>query len=196
MPTTDMMIEAFIQVRKDPLAAPMHHFWQLVDRFRADLINQGYAILGNMQDAEDVAQESLCRAFRDLNRLNDPMKLGAWLRAINRCNALDLRRRRKRERSALQDIQDEGSETVSGGYQQVDMRELMARAVDNLPEDLRTVIVLRYWEHLPYQEIAKKLNIPLGTVKSQLARADHVLERRLQAVLAPAKPAGESSPDQ
>ena len=195
MPTTDMMIEAFIQIRKDPLAAPIHHFWQLVDRFRADLINQAYAILGNLQDAEDVAQESLCRAFRDLSRLHDPMKLGAWLRAINRCNALDLRRRRKRERSALHDIQEEGTEPVSGGFQQVDMREVIARAVDNLPEDLRGVVVLRYWEHLPYQEIAQKLEIPLGTVKSQLARADRILEKRLQAVLAPSESSPDAGPD-
>jgi RNA polymerase sigma-70 factor (ECF subfamily) len=202
MPTTDMMIEAFIQHRNDPLAAPLHHFWQLVDRFRADLINQGYAILGNLQDAEDVAQETLCRAYRELHQLHDPLKLGAWIRSINRCNALDLRRRRKREFSAKHEIQEQGSDPATGGFTQVDMRELIARAVDSLPEDLRTVIVFRYWEHLPYQEIARRLGMPLGTVKSQLARADKLLEKRLQVVLAPAKaPAADTaesqdSPDQ
>ncbi|MCW8133035.1 MAG: RNA polymerase sigma factor [Planctomycetota bacterium] len=195
MPTTDMMIEAFIQHQKDPLAAPIHHFWQLVDRFRADLINQGYAILGNLQDAEDVAQETLCRAYRELHQLNDPTKLGAWIRSINRCNALDLRRRRKRECNARHEIQEQGSDPATGGFTQVDVKELIARAVDSLPEDLRTVVVFRYWEHLPYQEIARRLNMPLGTVKSQLARADRLLERRLQVVLAPGqKPAAPSEP--
>jgi len=185
MPTTDMMIEAFIQHQKDPIAAPLQYFWQLVDRFRADLINQGFAILGNLQDAEDVAQETLCRAYREMHQLQDPTKLGAWIRSINRCNALDLRRRRKRESNAKHEFQEQGTEPVSGGYSQVDVKELIARAVASLPDDLRMVVVFRYWEHLPYQEIALRLGLPLGTVKSQLARADRLLEKRLQVVLAP-----------
>lgn len=185
MPTTDMMIEAFIQHKKDPVAAPLQYFWQLVDRFRADLINQGFAILGNLQDAEDVAQETLCRAYREMHQLQDPTKLGAWIRSINRCNALDLRRRRKRECNAKHEIQEQSTEPVSGGYSQVDVKELIARAVASLPDDLRMVVVFRYWEHLPYQEIALRLGLPLGTVKSQLSRADRLLEKRLQVVLAP-----------
>jgi len=183
MPTTDLMIEALIRHREDPENVPLDQFWLLVERFRADLVNQSFAILGNLQDAEDVAQESLCRAYRDLHRLNDPLKLGAWIRSINRCNALDLRRRRGREKVAKGRIQDEGADAATGGFTQVDARELVARAVDSLPEELRTIVVFRYWEHLPYQDIAEKLGIPLGTVKSQLSRADRILEKRLQTFL-------------
>ena len=68
MPTTDLMIEALIRHREDPENVPLDQFWLLVERFRADLVNQGFAILGNLQDAEDVAQESLCRSYRDLHR--------------------------------------------------------------------------------------------------------------------------------
>lgn len=187
MPTTDLMIEQLIRHRADPAGVPLDQFWLLVERFRADLVNQGFAVLGNLQDAEDVAQESLCRAYRDLNRLQDPLKLGIWIRQINRCNALDLRRRRVREKSAKEQTQDPGAAT--GGFDRVDMREVVARAVDSLPEDLRTVVVFRYWEHLPYQDIADKLGIPLGTVKSQLSRADHLLEQRLSSIITSAAPA-------
>ena len=89
MATTAMMIEALVAMRHDERGVPVDHFWQLVERFRADLVNQAVAILGDRQDAEDVAQDSLCRAFRCLSQLRDPQKLGSWLRNINRNNAAD-----------------------------------------------------------------------------------------------------------
>ncbi|MCZ7646087.1 MAG: RNA polymerase sigma factor [Planctomycetota bacterium] len=103
------------------------------------------------------------------------------------CNSLDLRRRRQREKAAREQMEDPGA--VTGGFSRVDLRELVARAVDTLPEELRTVVVFRYWEHLPYQDIADKLGIPLGTVKSQLSRADHILEQRLGKILKGSEPA-------
>ena len=66
MPTTAMMIEALVQHRaKDPsgCAMPTDYFWQLVERFKADLVNQAFAILGNVPDAEDVAQAFLHQAL-------------------------------------------------------------------------------------------------------------------------------------
>lgn len=98
MRTTSMMVEALLELRHQPGGVPHEQFWQLVERFRADLINQAFAILGNQADAEDVAQDALCRAYVDLHKLQDPRKLGAWLRKINRCHAIDLLRRRKAAR--------------------------------------------------------------------------------------------------
>ena len=189
MPTTDMMIDALIRFRQNPEGAPLDQFWVLVERFRADLVNQAYALLGNLQDAEDVAQESLCRAHRDLHRLEDPFKIGAWIRAINRCNALDLLRRRKLEKKAKHTLQDQSEESVTGGYDRVAVHEVVARVVDSLPDELRTVVVFRYWERLAYQDIAAKLGIPLGTVKSQLSRADRIMEKRLVSVMNQGRPA-------
>lgn len=185
MPTTAMMIEALVQHRaKDPsgCAIPTDYFWQLVERFKADLVNQAFAILGNVPDAEDVAQASLCEAFEGLNNLRDPYQLGNWLRQINRRNALDLLRRRKRDQSGLQRaIQDPlRDSSATGGFSRVDLKEIVARAIDALPTDLREIVVLRYWEHLSYQDIASRLGLPVGTVKSQLFRADSMLEQRLR----------------
>ncbi len=92
MPTTTLMIDALVDLRQAPEGAAQEHFWKLVERFRADLVNQALAILGQQQDAEDIAQESLCQAYQELHTLQNPQRLGVWLRTINRCNALDLLR--------------------------------------------------------------------------------------------------------
>jgi RNA polymerase sigma-70 factor (ECF subfamily) len=193
MPTTAMMIEALLDLRNAPGGVEPDQFWQLVERFRADLVNQAFAILGNQEDAEDVAQESLCQTFQELNTLKNPRKLGTWMRTINRCNALDLWRKRKREqsRSAAQNAGQEAvapETTPTGTNLEVARRrrsaEQVARAVDTLPEPFRSVVILRYWEKKSYDEIADWLSIPLGTVKSRMARADHMLVVRLRRLWA------------
>src|SRR6185503_370967 len=86
VPTTELMIQTFSSMRAAPNAqAFQDHFWQLMERFRADLVHQALAMLGNQADAEDVAQETLCRAYLEIHKLQDPAKLGVWLRSINRC---------------------------------------------------------------------------------------------------------------
>lgn len=188
MPTTAMMIEALVAMRHDPGGVPASHFWQLVERFRADLVNQAVSILGNRPDAEDVAQDSLCRAFRCLAELKDPNKLGSWLRTINRNNALQALRRRRREQSRAGGSIDEDASapltTPTGTHVAVAQRkrsiEFVARAVDSLPEAFREVIVLRYWEKLRYEEIAMRLGVAEGTIKSRMARADRLLHAALR----------------
>ncbi|MCZ7646346.1 MAG: sigma-70 family RNA polymerase sigma factor [Planctomycetota bacterium] len=187
MPTTAMMIEALVAMRHDPGGVPHDHFWQLVERFRADLVNQAVGILGNRPDAEDVAQDSLCIAFRNLGQLQDPLKLGGWLRSINRNNALLMLRRRRVERLQTRGQLDAqlpapattptGTKLEAAGRRQT--MDKVARAVDSLPEPFREIVVLRYWERLKNPEIAARLGIPEGTVKSRLARADRILVKAL-----------------
>ena len=188
MATTAMMIEALVAMRHDERGVPVDHFWQLVERFRADLVNQAVAILGSRQDAEDVAQDSLCRAFRSLSQLRDPKKLGSWLRNINRNNALQALRRRRKDpaqpdTSMYAQIQSPETSPTGTKLEEVGRQraiEQVARAVDALPEAFREVVVLRYWEQLSNVEIALRLGIPEGTVKSRLARADLVLHEKLR----------------
>ncbi len=181
MATTAMMIEALVEMRRDPSTASYEHFWILVERFRADLVNQAVAILGDKNDAEDVSQESLCEAFQDLKSLRDPMKVGAWLRSINRCNALNLRRKRQRQKAHAESYESAGAET----REEPSDLELVARAVDSLPEPFRAAVVLRFWEKRETPEIALILDVPVGTVKSRLSRADKMLFHKLRRVWGP-----------
>lgn len=189
MPTTAMMIDALVALRHDPEGVPPDHFWQLVERFRADLVNQAFAILGSQQDAEDVAQESLCQAFQDLSQLREPQLLGNWLRKINRHTALRLAELR-RSRALREGRLPTGAQPVAKGSENEPasddggmMLDRLARAIDTLSEEYRTVVLYRYWEHLSYEEIAMRLGVPMGTVKSRLARADRQLFERMRAHL-------------
>lgn len=190
MPTTAMMIEALVNMRHDAGGVPADHFWQLVERFRADLVNQAFGILGNQEDAEDAAQISLARAFLMLPTLKDPQKLGSWLRTINHriaLNQLRSQRRSKVQSSMKIDPQviapattPTGSDMEAVGRSMV--IEQVARAVDSLQEVYREVVVLRYWEHLDTEQIANRLGIATGTVKSRLARADTILLEKLRRI--------------
>jgi RNA polymerase sigma-70 factor, ECF subfamily len=184
MPTTALMVEALVGMRSEPGGIGPDYFWQLVDRFRAGLVNQALIILNSQQDAEDVAQETLCKAFLQLHKLKDAAKLGAWLREINRCNALALRRRRVREREERLSTGQMSSIEAKRGEdtRQVNAKEHILKAVDGLPSPYRDVVVLRYVEKLSTDEIAIRLGVPSGTVRGQLTRADQMLAEKLQFI--------------
>jgi RNA polymerase sigma-70 factor (ECF subfamily) len=175
------MVNAFTGIRNQP-GGP-EYFWQLVERFRADLVHQAYVIVGNQHDAEDTAQETLSQAFLRLDELRDPSKLGAWLRGINRYNALSLRRTRKHD--SKREIHLPTGELVSvEGKDVADEAPIgdedLIRAVDELPDPYRDVVILRYVEKLSTDEIAIRLGVPSGTVRGQLTRADGMLARKLK----------------
>jgi RNA polymerase sigma-70 factor (ECF subfamily) len=161
-------------------------FWMLVERFRADLVNQALAMLGSQQDAEDVAQEALCQAFLNLNRLREPAKLGKWMRGINRNLALNFRRRRGQAREErLATAQADALEAPLEEAAPPGLGELgrnVVKAVDALPEPFREVLVHRYWEKLSTEQIAVRLGVPPGTVRSRLSRAFRHLARRLKTL--------------
>jgi RNA polymerase sigma-70 factor (ECF subfamily) len=182
MPTTELAIEALDGMRSNPDAVSLDRFWKLLERFRAALIHQALTIIGKQQDAEDIAQETLCTAFFEIDQLRDPQKLGNWLRSINRCNALAFRRssrRTKEERldtEKLQALQARSEPTTAPD-------DLVLKAVEDLPEQFREVVVLRYWEKMSTEDIARKLSIPAGTVRSRLTRADGMLAQKLNSLL-------------
>lgn len=187
MRTTECMVEALSDLRSDPNRVPDEEFWHVVERYRATLVNQALTILDCQEDAEDVAQETLCKAFTALHQLRDVTKLGVWLRAINHRNALALRRRQM-------DLNEQRLATGQAGQipaprtgRTTALRRTAADkvlcAIDALPESFRDVIVLRYWERLNNDQIAARLEIPVGTVRSRLARADRMLTEKLRAIV-------------
>ncbi len=183
MPTTELAVEALVGLRHEPGGIALEHFWQLIERFRADLVNQALLILGSQQDAEDVAQETLCKAFLDLSKLRDASKLGAWLRQINRFNAINLQRQRIRQREERLATGQLNALEAENENKATPAEERVVRAVDSLPEAFREVVVLRYWEKCSTEDIAARLGIPAGTVRSRLTRADGMLARKLQNLL-------------
>ncbi|MCK6474996.1 MAG: RNA polymerase sigma factor [Planctomycetes bacterium] len=157
-------------------------YWQLVERYRGELVNQALSILGDLADAEDVVQESFCEAFRNPERLAKVRSLGAWLRQINRANALNRARGRSRDVRKNERRQREAPPRLAttGGLSLIELRDCVTQAIEHLPAKQRAVVVMRFWQQRSYEEIASALKLPEGTVGRLLFEATQQLFGRLQ----------------
>ncbi len=156
-----------------PASSLPDKYWRLIETYRAALMNQALAILGNFDDAEDVVQETFCDALRGQSKLMLAQSIGAWLRSLNRGNALNRLRTRRGEsaRSSRKQQYDPDRTLTTGGFVRMDVHESVARAIEKLPDDLRSVVILKYWEHLPNDEIARRLEISGMTARRRLYEA-------------------------
>jgi RNA polymerase sigma-70 factor, ECF subfamily len=145
-------------------------------------------------EAEDVSQEAFLKAYRALASFRGDSAFYTWLYriAINTAkNALVSQRRRPVDFDL--DLQDpdqfdrhaklKESETPEGVLLTEEIREVVERAMEQLPEDLRTAIVLRELEGLSYEEIAEAMDCPVGTVRSRIFRAREAIDKKLKPLL-------------
>ncbi len=136
------------------------------------------ALLRDRQEVDDLVHDCLVRALEQLHTRREDGDLRAWLFAIMH-NLFISRTRRNRLRDATRSIDEVSEEMLSLRASQelhIETRDLL-RAVDTLPEEQRSVLLLVAVEDLSYAEVASVLSIPLGTVMSRLARARDRLAR-------------------
>jgi RNA polymerase sigma-70 factor (ECF subfamily) len=139
-----------------------------------------YGVLRHREDAEDVAQEALARAYQSFGRLRDRARFRPWLVRISWRLALDHQRaatrraRREQEASIVQ-----GPTDVEGVVGQSEFRERLWNAIGGLPEKLRQVVVLAGILGHDHREVGELLGIPHGTVRSRM----HTARKRLAEAL-------------
>jgi len=148
----------------------------------------------NPADAEDVAQEAFVKAYRALPQFRGDSAFYTWLYriAINTAkNAVVSRDRSPIEYNVDRENSDESydiqgrmkdPDTPEGLVLTDEIRTTVNAAIESLPEDLRTAIVLRELEGLSYEEIAAAMDCPVGTVRSRIFRAREAIDRRLREV--------------
>ncbi len=140
-------------------------------------------ITGSASDADDACQEALIKIVRNLPRFDGRSSFGTWAYRIATNASLDELRKRQR-RPSLQIVDDRSGELIdhaaTGRTDRVDDQLAIDTALDGLSEDFRVVVVLRDVIDLDYQEISEILDIPLGTVKSRIARARAQLAESLR----------------
>ena len=140
-----------------------------------------FSVLRNREDAEDVAQEALVRAYENFHRLRDRERFRAWLARIAWRLALDRRRSAiRRERRELAAADPAPAPTVEDLAASSEFQERLHRAIDELPEKLRVVLVMASIEGHDLGEVARLLEVPQGTVKSRLFLARKRLAEKLQ----------------
>lgn len=144
------------------------------------------SVLRNDADAEDVAQEALLRAFRRFARLRDRARFRAWLVRIAYRIALDRVRARKRTAQRETLWFHEASRSLPAAHAATgEFQAELERAVDELPEKLRLVLLLSAMEGHSMDEVAALLAIPVGTVKSRLFFARKNVAEKLRCFVKP-----------
>jgi RNA polymerase sigma-70 factor (ECF subfamily) len=169
-------------------------FDALVLKYQHKLVKLVMRYVRNPAEAEDIAQEAFIKAYRALPQFRGDSAFYTWLYriAINTAkNAVVSRDRSPIEYNLDRGDNDESydmqgrmkdSETPEGLVLTDEIRSTVNAAIDALPEDLRTAIVLRELEGLSYEEIAEAMACPVGTVRSRIFRAREAIDQRLREV--------------
>jgi RNA polymerase sigma-70 factor (ECF subfamily) len=131
-------------------------------------------ILGNPDDALDATQEAMIAVARGITRFDGSARISTWIYRVATNAALDeLRRRNRRPLPTEAEIASGSSSDATGA---VDARLDIDAALASIPEDFRVAVVLRDLCDLDYAEISAVLNVPIGTVRSRIARGRAALE--------------------
>jgi len=166
----------------------------LVLKYQHKVVKLVMRYLGDPADAEDVAQEAFIKAYRALPQFRGDSAFYTWLYriAINTAkNALAARNRNPVTYDLDMQGNDEAAEmigklkdpeTPEGLALTEEIRTIVNAAIGELPEDLRTAIVLRELEGMSYEEIASAMDCPVGTVRSRIFRAREAIDRKLREV--------------
>jgi RNA polymerase sigma-70 factor, ECF subfamily len=166
-------------------------FNRLVLEYQSLAYNHAYALLGDQAAAEDAVQDSFLRAFQNINNFRGG-SFRAWLLKIVTNAAYDFMRRRKRrpteplfpEDGYGEEIEspswlDDPSQSVEATVEEREFSASLYKILDELPEIYRSVLTLVDLNELDYSDVAAILNIPIGTVKSRLARARLQMKEKL-----------------
>ncbi len=178
-------------------------FEELVRRYETELYNYLRHYLGDAQMAEDAFQATFLQVHLKCDQFDENRRVRPWLYTVATNQAIDAQRRNRRHRMVSLDRRfggkshDEESGTLGGlldneepgpvdHFESSEQGEFVRRAIDDLPEALRRVVLLVYYQGLKYREAADVLAIPVGTVKSRL----HAAINRLNEALTPTYNAG------
>lgn len=138
-----------------------------------------YRILGDVDEAEDVCQKTFITAYFRLHQLNDNDKFRTWLyRIANNCAIDHLRERKKSYRrngtpgsdgsDAMSELPERDPVDLEGRIDGTALRFLCEKALRSIPDEQRTVVVMKLYQDLKFTEIAEVLNIPVNTVKTRM----------------------------
>ncbi len=162
---------------------------ELMRRYSRSVFHHLLKMVRNRDDAEDLTIETFAKAFKNLYRYNEQYTFGTWVFRIATNNCIDFIRKKKKKLETVS-ISGFGSENPDLNFE-IDIRddsptpyeltiqtqkiEIMRNFVKQLPDKYSTLIDLRYFQELSYNEIAIEMDLPLGTVKAQLHRAREIL---------------------
>ena len=157
--------------RKDSTA------WDLlVERYRRKVFNIAYQFVGNVEEAQDLTQELFLKIYQEMRKYPNDVPFPSWLRRVSRNLCIDYYRKKRRQRGLMMVDFEVVLPYIAQGRDPFDLLKekernlLLRRGLDALPPGVRDCVILRDIQNCSYRDIAKILNIPMGTVKSRLNR--------------------------
>jgi RNA polymerase sigma-70 factor, ECF subfamily len=160
---------------------------QIVRQHWRKVYNVAYQFVGSHEQAEDLAQEIFLKIFRSLDTFDRRANFQTWLISVSRNLCIDHYRSVRKERQTIdRDVPAEDLAPVSAtmsplaALENRDLAALLRQALQTLPQSLRTAVLLRDIQELSYLEIAERLRLPEGTVKSRINRGRKELARQIR----------------
>lgn len=184
-------MDALVNKRiKQVLKGDQNAYADIVNLYQHKLYQICYRMLGNKQEAEDIAQEAFVRAYINLHSYDQKRKFSTWLYRIATNLCID--RIRKKKPDYYLDAEVAGTDGLDMYSQiaadeklpedvvtQMELQDRIQYEISRLPDKYRSVIVLKYIEELSLQEISEILDMPLGTVKTRIHRGREALRKQL-----------------
>lgn len=157
-------------------------FEALVTAYQKQVYNLALRTVGNTEDAADLSQEAFLRAYRSIGSFRGDSKFSVWLYRLTTNICIDFLRSKGRKPTVSLTVENDDEETEEldvaderfdpeEQYQRKALRQAVQRGLSQLPEEFRTILILREVEGMRYDEIAELLHLEEGTVKSRLFRA-------------------------
>jgi RNA polymerase sigma-70 factor (ECF subfamily) len=194
----DILIERCLTGDQDAWA-------RIVQMHRRKVFNVAYKFVGRHEEAEDLTQDNFVKIFKALHTFDRRANFQTWLISISRNLCIDHYRSVRKERETM--ARDVDASQLSpfargrspyGELEHLDLRRRIREALAELPPALREAVVLRDLQEYAYQEIADRLGLPEGTVKSRINRGRHELARqlrRLESKASAGQPAASGGPE-
>ena len=184
-------MDALVNKRiKQVLKGDQNAYADIVNLYQHKLYQICYRMLGNKQEAEDIAQEAFVRAYINLHSYDQKRKFSTWIYRIATNLCID--RIRKKKPDYYLDAEVAGTDGLDMYSQiaadeklpedvvtQMELQDRIQYEISRLPDKYRSVIVLKYIEELSLQEISEILDMPLGTVKTRIHRGREALRKQL-----------------
>lgn len=186
-----MFADEKVLIRKSK-EGDLESFERLIERYQKKVFNIAYKMIGNYDDASELAQEVFLRVFKSIKKFKEESLFSTWIFRITTNVCLDELRKRKNNKVIYleEDIKCGDGEikrqvvddkpTPEMALENNELKKTLKEAINNLSEDYKIVIVMRDIQGFSYKEIAEIIKCPEGTVKSRINRARLMLKDELK----------------
>jgi RNA polymerase sigma factor (sigma-70 family) len=175
----------------EAIAGKQEAYQKLMTKYRQLIYNLIFRMIRNKEDVQDLTQEAFIKAFNSLEKFDKQFSFSTWLFKIATNNCIDYLRKKKLHTFSIdKDISNDDddyqfeipdTETIPDkNILDTERKKILEEAIESLPNKYKSVILLRHRDEKDYEEIAKKLKIPLGTVKAHIFRGRELLNKYLK----------------